>query len=38
VFHCEACGLEVDRDLNAARNLSAWADPPDGSYREFPGK
>jgi putative transposase len=24
VFHCEACGLEVDRDLNAACNLSAY--------------
>lgn len=23
VFHCEACGLELDRDLNAARNLAA---------------
>jgi putative transposase len=21
VFHCEACGLEADRDLNAALNL-----------------
>jgi putative transposase len=24
VFHCEACGLKVDRDLNAACNLSAY--------------
>jgi putative transposase len=24
VFHCEACGLEVDRDLNAACNLRAY--------------
>ena len=24
VFHCEACGLEVDRDRNAACNLSAY--------------
>ncbi|HEY2957331.1 MAG TPA: IS607 family element RNA-guided endonuclease TnpB [Actinomycetota bacterium] len=23
VFHCEACGLRIDRDLNAARNLAA---------------
>ena len=22
VFHCEACGLVIDRDLNAARNLA----------------
>jgi putative transposase len=25
VFHCEACGLEMDRDLNAALNLKAWS-------------
>lgn len=25
VFRCEACGLEIDRDLNAARNLAAVA-------------
>ena len=24
VFHCEACGLEVDRDLNAACNLREY--------------
>src|SRR2546426_1772611 len=24
VFHCEACGLVTDRDLNAARNLAEW--------------
>ena len=23
VFHCDACGLVVDRDLNAAKNLAA---------------
>jgi IS605 OrfB family transposase len=23
VFHCEACGLRIDRDRNAARNLAA---------------
>ena len=22
IFHCEACGLVIDRDLNAARNLA----------------
>jgi putative transposase len=29
VFRCEACGLELDRDLNAARNLAelAWQVP-----------
>jgi putative transposase len=25
VYRCEACGLVMDRDLNAARNLVAWA-------------
>ena len=25
-FHCEACGLVIDRDLNAARNLAALVD------------
>jgi len=23
-YHCEACGLAMDRDLNAARNLEQW--------------
>jgi IS605 OrfB family transposase len=26
VFHCEVCGLRVDRDLNAARNLARLVD------------
>jgi transposase len=26
VYHCQACGLELDRDLNAARNLAALVD------------
>ncbi len=25
VFRCDACGLEMDRDLNAAKNLAALA-------------
>ncbi|MHB8296247.1 MAG: RNA-guided endonuclease InsQ/TnpB family protein [Acidimicrobiales bacterium] len=25
VFHCDACGLTIDRDLNSARNLAALA-------------
>ena len=24
-YHCETCGLTVDRDLNAATNLARWA-------------
>ena len=23
-YHCEACGLVMDRDLNAATNLAGW--------------
>jgi len=26
VFHCDACGLLIDRDLNAAKNLAALAE------------
>ncbi|MHB8457981.1 MAG: RNA-guided endonuclease TnpB family protein [Acidimicrobiales bacterium] len=26
VFHCDACGLVIDRDLNAAKNLAALAE------------
>ncbi len=37
VFRCEACGLEMDRDLNAAINLKKYG-PPDGPYRQFGGK
>ncbi len=25
-FECSACGLVLDRDLNAAANLAAWAE------------
>jgi putative transposase len=25
VFHCEACGLVIDRDINAATNIARWA-------------
>jgi putative transposase len=30
VFACSACGLMVDRDLNAARNLARLADTAAG--------
>lgn len=23
-YHCDTCGLEIDRDLNAAINLARW--------------
>ena len=26
VFHCDACGLTIDRDINAAKNLAALAE------------
>ena len=29
VFGCGSCGLRLDRDLNAARNLSSWAEAHD---------
>jgi putative transposase len=42
VYVCEnpACGLVIDRDVNAALNLAALAQPPHepGPYREFLGK
>ena len=33
-FHCEACGLRIDRDQNAARNLARLIDPVARSGRE----
>lgn len=30
VFNCPDCGLTIDRDLNAARNLAALGEPPNG--------
>jgi putative transposase len=39
VFRCEACGLEMDRDLNAAPEPeSLRSGPPHGPYRQFGGK
>jgi putative transposase len=34
MFHCEACGLSIDRDQNAARNLARLIDPVARSGRE----
>ena len=28
IYRCEPCGLEIDRDLNAAINLARWPDRP----------
>ncbi|EQD46414.1 IS605 family transposase OrfB [mine drainage metagenome] len=27
IYHCQSCGLVLDRDLNAAINLAGWAHP-----------
>ena len=35
VYRCESCGLIVDRDLNAARNLGQLSET---NYRQFGGK
>lgn len=34
VFHCEACGLILDRDINAAANLAQAAQYGTGEHRE----
>ena len=34
IFTCQACGLQIDRDLNAARNLAKLADHVARSGRE----
>jgi len=36
-YRCAACGLELDRDLNAAINLAAWADAYVARDREATG-
>lgn len=28
-YKCDTCGIELDRDINAALNLKAWASEPD---------
>jgi IS605 OrfB family transposase len=36
-YQCRACGLKLDRDLNAAINLAAWADAHAARDREATG-
>jgi len=36
-YQCRACGLTLDRDLNAAINLAAWADAHAARDREATG-
>ncbi|HKD97785.1 MAG TPA: RNA-guided endonuclease TnpB family protein [Micromonosporaceae bacterium] len=38
VFACPACGLELDRDLNAAVNLATWAEQHHARVRDPPGR
>jgi putative transposase len=33
-FHCPACGLDLDRDLNAATNLAIWAEEHPAQVRD----
>jgi putative transposase len=37
IYRCPACGLTLDRDLNAAINLAAWADAHAARDREATG-
>ncbi|MEI2718319.1 MAG: transposase [Candidatus Nanopelagicales bacterium] len=36
-YRCRSCGLELDRDLNAAINLAVWADAHMARDREATG-
>ncbi|PSK88721.1 transposase [Murinocardiopsis flavida] len=38
VFVCAECGMRVDRDLNAARNIAAHAEPVPGPGTVAPGR
>jgi len=31
IYHCGACGLVIDRDVNAAINLARYTEPPPSS-------
>ena len=36
VYHCGACGLVIDRDVNAAINLARYTEPPPNTSRPHP--
>jgi putative transposase len=38
VFHCDQCGLVMDRDCNAAANLAAWAEHAQALDRQAGGR
>jgi putative transposase len=37
-FHCDGCGLVVDRDRNAAANLAAWAEAASMAAAQVPDR
>jgi putative transposase len=37
-FRCEACGLVMDRDRNAAANLAAWAETASVATAQAPDR
>ncbi|HET6749772.1 MAG TPA: hypothetical protein VFL71_10965 [Actinomycetes bacterium] len=38
LFCCDACGLAMDRDRNAAANLAAWAERQHAQARQAGGR
>ena len=38
IYKCEKCGIEIDRDLNAAINLEKYEEQGTVSYAGSPGK
>ena len=37
VFRCPACGLQLDSDLNAARNIATAKQSPAGAFKAHAG-
>jgi hypothetical protein len=38
IYRCEACGLVMDRDRNAASNLAAWAETASKAITQAPDR
>jgi putative transposase len=38
IYRCEACGLVMDRDRNAASNLAAWAEAASKAITQAPDR